>query len=207
LQSACIFINHISYLAEVQKNIQTTINQDFKNAKLFLADTLIQNILLSQSSKANKSSWVALNRLAESKKAIAIVYHKNRLKYWTSNALGFSENELKTLPNFSFKKYKNAYYIIFKEVKLANTMLIVLPVKSSFAYENEYLQNKFDAHLKAPEYILLNQANITDGKDILDLNGSKLFHVSIDLDKLAAQHFLHKGLLRNARYRFLRLLR
>jgi uncharacterized membrane-anchored protein YitT (DUF2179 family) len=42
-------------LSRSAKNIQTTINQDFKNAKLFLADTLIQNIFLSQSPKANKS--------------------------------------------------------------------------------------------------------------------------------------------------------
>ena len=182
-------------LSRSAKNIQTTIIQDFKNAKLFLADTLIQNILLSQSSKANKSSWVALNRLAESKKAIAIVYHKNRLKYWTSNALGFSENELKTLPNFSFKKYKNAYYIIFKEIKLANTMLFVLPIKSSFAYQNEYLQNKFDAHLNVPEYILLNQANASDFINILDLNGAKLFQVSMDLNKLGAQHFYTRACL------------
>jgi signal transduction histidine kinase len=182
-------------LSRSAKNIQTTINQDFKNAKLFLADTLIQNIFLSQSPKANKSSWVALNRLAESKKAIAIVYHKNRLKYWTSNALGFSENELKTLPNFSFKKYKNAYYIIFKEIKLANTMLFVLPIKSSFAYQNEYLQNKFDAHLNVPEYILLNQANASDFINILDLNGAKLFQVSMDLNKLGAQHFYTRACL------------
>jgi hypothetical protein len=176
-------------LARSANTIQKTINHDFKNAKLFLADTLIQNILQSRSPKANKSSWQDLNRLAKSKNAIAIVYHKNQLKYWTSNAVGFSENELKALPNFSFQKYKNAYYIIFKETKLANTILFVLPVKSSFAYENEYLQNKFDVHLNVPEYILLNQSNASNYKDIIDLTGAKLFQVSIDLNKLGAQHF------------------
>ncbi len=176
-------------LARSANTIQKTINHDFKNAKLFLADTLIQNILLSRSPKANKSSWQDLNRLAKSKNAIAIAYHKNQLKYWTSNAIGFSENELKALPNFSFQKHKNAYYIIFKETKLANTILFVLPVKSSFAYENEYLQNKFDVHLNVPEYILLNQSNASNYKDIIDLTGAKLFQVSIDLNKLGAQHF------------------
>ena len=182
-------------LNRAANNIQITINQDLKNAKLFLADTLIQNILLSQSPEANKSSWVALNRLAESKKAIAIVYHQNRLKYWTSNTLGFSEKELKALPNFSFKKYKNAYYIIFKERTLANTILFVLPIKFSFIYENEYLQNKFDVHLNVPEYILLNQANAGDFKNILDLNGAKMFQVSMDLNKLGAQHFYTRACL------------
>ena len=182
-------------LSRSANKIQTIIHHDLKNAKLFLADTLIQNILLSQSPKANKSKWQALNRLAKSQNAMAIVYHKNRLQYWTSNALGFSESELKALPNYSFKKHKNAYYIIFKETKLANTLLFVLPVKSSFAYENEYLQNKFDAHLKVPEYILLNQANASDGKDILDLNGKKLFQVSLDLNKLAAHHFYTRACL------------
>jgi len=177
------------------KNIQTTIKQDIKNAKQFFTDSLIQNILLSQSPKTNKGTWVALNRLAESNNAIAIVYHKNILKYWTTNSLGFSENELIALPNFSFKKHKNAYYIIFKETKLANTLLFALPVKSSFAYENEYLQNKFDAHLNAPEYILLNQANANAFKNILDHNGNKLFQVSIDLDKLGAQHFYLRACL------------
>ena len=182
-------------LSRSANKIQTIIHHDLNNAKLFLADTLIQNVLLSQSPKANKSKWQALNRLAKSQNAMAIVYHKNRLQYWTSNALGFSESELKALPNYSFKKHKNAYYIIFKETKLANTLLFVLPVKSSFAYENEYLQNKFDAHLNAPEYILLNQANASDGKDILDLNGEKLFQVSLDLNKLAAHHFYIRACL------------
>ena len=182
-------------LSRSANKIQTIIQQDFKNAKLFLADTLIQNVLLSQSPKANKSKWQAINRLAKSKNAIAIVYHKNRLQYWTSNALGFSESELKALPNYSFKKHKNAYYIIFKETNLANTLLFVLPVKSSFAYENEYLQNKFDVHLNVPEYILLNQKNASDGKDILDINGAKLFQVSLDLNKLATQHFYIRACL------------
>ena len=182
-------------LSRSASKIQTIIKNDLKTAKKLLSDTVIQNELLEQSFKANKIRWEGLSRLVKANNAIAIVYYKNRLKYWTSNALRFTENELNALPAFSFKKYKNAYYIIFKEVKLANTMLIVLSVKSSFAYENEYLQNKFDAHLKVPEYILLNQANATDGIDILDLNGEKLFHVSIDLDKLASQHFYIRACL------------
>ena len=170
-------------------SIQKKILKELNLAETFLSDTIVQQICATNIDSIDKQAWDYLIEQTNKRQHIALIYQHNKLKYWTNNAIVLNEKELVSLPNFSFQKIRNAYYIIYKKSNKKNILLLLIPIKHAYSYENEYLKNKFEERLKIPDYISLNEKDASDKSSILDLKGNEIFTISISDSKLKSHHF------------------
>ncbi|MEN9369641.1 MAG: hypothetical protein RI952_506 [Bacteroidota bacterium] len=185
-----IYFHSSSQIIKQEKNsIQAKILKELRAADAMLSDTLVEKICATSVDSIDNKEWSSLIESNKKNHHIALFYHRNKLKYWTDNSVVFNENELASIPAFSFQKLRNAYFIICKKAKSNNALFLLIPIKRAYSYENEYLKNKFEERLKIPDYISLNEKDAYDKSIIKDLNGKEIFTISISEPKLKSHHF------------------
>lgn len=135
---------------------------------------------------ATNDSWELIMKEVAGPEIIA-VYKVDSLVAWSSNrALPDPTWIPSKAENESLLQLKNGYYYALQEplINLAEKgfrLVCLFPVQYSYALENEYLRNEFEASLKLPDDIKFQQAERPGTHAIKGKNGKELFYVINEL--------------------------
>jgi len=104
------------------------------------------------------------------------LFNNYSLIYWSTNAYEFSADNFMQDDEWHFIEGENAFltgkwYQIDENTK----MLIIIPIKSNYSLENQYLSNDFAPVFDLHQDIQLTKTNETSAIPVYDQNGTFLF--------------------------------
>jgi two-component system nitrogen regulation sensor histidine kinase NtrY len=168
------------------KTLETHLQQKEKFAQDFIDDK--NNFIKLKNIDNNEEYALDLIDLLKNEKLYIATYRNNILTYWNSVRI-LPDNAGNIKNGSSFLKEPNGYYEAVKKTEGDFSVIIFIPVKNAYSYQNEYLQNIF-----APELLHDNNIEIADFTDqnvyaIHTYNNTYLFSVKLkanDLNQLFA---------------------
>ncbi|MEN0053030.1 MAG: ATP-binding protein [Mucilaginibacter sp.] len=110
----------------------------------------------------------ALNNISEvtvKNRILFVTLHNNRLAFWSGIKV-LPENLSAIKEGYSFIKQPNGYFETIKKTKGDFSIIFFIPVKTSYAFENQYLRNVFDKDLVKDDNI-----------DIADFSDNNIYEV------------------------------
>ncbi|WP_428327561.1 ATP-binding protein [Mucilaginibacter sp.] len=177
--------------AIVIRKTYTPVNNLDQTAKI-LEDNLHQKESHINEWLDNKNNFELLKQLPDSadaalnlideftrKRSIWITTFKDdRLQFWSGTKI-IPDHAAAIKNGYSFIKEANGYYEAIKRTQGNFSVIFFIPVKVNYAFQNEYLQNKFAADLTTDDNIEI--ADFTDKNvyDIKSIHNDYLFAVKI----------------------------
>lgn len=107
-----------------------------------------------------------------------LIYQDDSLFYWTDNRVSFGNLTPGVIENHSVLKMRNGWYETFNKNFNGTTVLAFLLLKNDFAYENRFLQNKFNPVLGIIPNAVFQSSPSDNSININSGNGKYLFSVS-----------------------------
>ncbi len=177
------FFNSKGSLKRIGKKVERKIISQEQEIEELLADPLIDSaIRFNQDPGINTPIWKKLQEIFSGKKLILLVYNRSNLVYWTDNSI---VPDPKLLPQGTdFFKLDNAWYLSVKEEQEDITLLVLLPVKKEYSYQNEYLRNKFNEDLGLNGFIEFKMMDSPESYTIHSNTGEALFSIGLNEDAL-----------------------
>lgn len=126
-----------------------------------------------------------INDLLALKNDLAIyIFNDDALIFWNTNQFQIDAREFQKDNQWHFTQLRNAYGIYKWQFTDENTgILTVIPIKSNFPYENDYLRNNFHQRFSLSKNMQLSASKIADGVEITDINGNFLFSLKSEQNK------------------------
>ena len=121
--------------------------------------------------KENKKTW-------EKKGYYFLIYRNDSLFYWTDNRISFANLTPGIIENYTVLKLRNGWYETFNKNFNGTTVLAFLLLKNDFAYQNRFLQNKFNPVLGILSNAEFKSSPSNNSIRINSENGEYLFSVS-----------------------------
>ena len=153
----------------------TLLHQEFKLSKHL--DQEEKKIIQNLSSNENTTNFSELNPLFEDEGLGFLVFHKQKMVYWSSNQFAFptidskvsGENRLLILPN--------GIYVAQKRTVGTYDLIGLIHIRNNYSYENQYLQNTFVAPFRLPSGFTIITEKQKNSYEIRDLKNHYLFSV------------------------------
>ncbi len=115
-----------------------------------------------------------LNKLFYDKGITLVVHQNNQLTFWSHNAIPLKDHEPPEAQSGALKKANGWYY--YQSQKTDNQAFVAyFTVKTSFRYQNEFLENKFQKNLTGLESLFFISDRQDSGFPIKDTAGNFLF--------------------------------
>src|SRR5690606_36960695 len=102
----------------------------------------------------------------------AFYYENNILQSWSTNEFSFQFPDLIHPDGWNYEKAANVH-ALFKWYALddSSALLVLIPVKSAYPYENQYLQNSFYPPFGlSPSVQLYDELKPTNSSQVTDAN-------------------------------------
>jgi len=107
------------------------------------------------------------------------LYNKGKLAYWSTNELAFRFPELIHTDGWNYEHTANVHGLFrWYETTDSTALLLLVPIKSAFPYENQYLRNEFKAVFGLPNSVQLSDQPDTNSNPVQDADGNYLFSIS-----------------------------
>ncbi len=112
------------------------------------------------------------------------IYENDSLQFWTDNHPAVENYMLNVCFEKKIVKLKNGYYQVIRHSQNAYSsyqLYALILIKNSFAYQNKYLRNSFNAYFNLPHYCDVSEAKLSDENsfNIIDKGGEFLFSVEV----------------------------
>ncbi|EHQ27587.1 sensor histidine kinase [Mucilaginibacter paludis] len=163
------------------KTLESRLHQKEMFARSFIDDKT--TFIKLKNIDNNEQYALDLIDLLKTEKLYITTYRNNELTYW--NGVRILPNNVERIKEgSSFIKESNGYYEAIKKTEGNFCAILFIPVKNSYSYQNEYLQNTF-----SPELLHDNNIDIADFTDqnvyaIHTCNNSYLFSVKLKANNL-----------------------
>ncbi len=115
-----------------------------------------------------------------------LVYSDDYLVFWSKNDAippAFLARALQE--GTSFLKQQSSYYQILKSTRIINGakyyVIGMIPVRTYYPVQNEYLTDQFNPALDLPPYVLLELENLPDAVSVNNRQGEALFYLRADM--------------------------
>ncbi len=161
------------------QTLQTNLQQQEKAARAFVDD---QNNFIKLKNIGNNEQYsLDLIDLLKTEKLYIATYRNNQLTYWNGVRV-LPDNIKYTKDGISFLKEGNGDYEAIKKTEGDFFVVVFIPVKNNYSYQNQYLQNIF-----SPDLLHDNNIDIADFMDqdvyaIRTSEGKYLFSVKLKAD-------------------------
>lgn len=114
----------------------------------------------------------------------AFYYENNILQSWSTNEFSFQFPDLIHPDGWNYEKAANVH-ALFKWYALddSSALLVLIPVKSAYPYENQYLQNSFYPPFGlSPSVQLYDELKPTNSSQVTDANNRLLFSIDTTIN-------------------------
>ncbi|MDO9634615.1 MAG: ATP-binding protein [Paludibacter sp.] len=112
------------------------------------------------------------------------IFNDDALIFWNTNQFQIDARDFQKDNQWHFTALSNVdgiYKWQFADEKIG--ILTLIPIKSNFPYENNYLRNNFHQRFSLDKNIQLTAEETADGVEITDLNGNFLFSLQTEKSK------------------------
>lgn len=161
---------------EIRRETEERLNKEEARVNVFL-DNLERTFKSGIGFSRNHSNY--LNSITEQVSGFTLfVFYKDSLRYWSSNNVLVSYEEVSKIRNGQCAFVANGYYEIFKRLVDDKLIVALFNVKNEFAFENQYLENNFNPILGLPSRARISQVKSEKILPIKNLSGELLFSLS-----------------------------
>ena len=111
------------------------------------------------------------------------VYNNDSLIFWSSNVVSFPYDQVKSGINQQLILLKNGWYELFRYGRRNITIIGLLPIKTNYTFQNNYLRNQFNPLLGLPDHAQLLENPSQGSFPVLSSTGNYLFSVLYNPDE------------------------
>lgn len=122
------------------------------------------------------AQFIQNNRISIS---IFQVFEKDSLVYWSDNKV-IIQNASEIEKGTSFQLLSNGWYLVQHHQLLNRSIFSLTPIHNDYAFENQYLINRFNPRYNMPDFVQLSEVTSPEEVEILSLNGEYLFSLNTD---------------------------
>ncbi len=112
-----------------------------------------------------------------------LTYQNNKLRFWSSIDVLF-ESDAGFKEGSTFLSWKNGWYELIKKSEGSFSAIALIPVKSNYPYQNQYLENKFADDLISSGNLEIAAFNDHPSLSIRNAAGKYLFSVKLRSEAL-----------------------
>jgi signal transduction histidine kinase len=153
-------------LHEKEKQLSTILDSTFEISKPFIGKKDIN--LFDHFGKLNSESINAQG-------FIVLIYLEDSLRFWSNNSVEVGSKIESSNLNNSIVNLNNAWYYV-KNIHDKNIDIFgLIKIRNDYSYENDYLQNEFQADFKLPSSIQISMVPLSYSYDIYDSENKYLF--------------------------------
>lgn len=105
------------------------------------------------------------------------VYNNDSLIYWDNNAVSLPYDQVKNGINQQLILLKNGWYELFRYEKRNITIIGLLPIRTNYTFQNNYLVNQFNPVLNLPDHAQLLENPAQGAYPVISSTGNYLFSI------------------------------
>jgi two-component system nitrogen regulation sensor histidine kinase NtrY len=164
-------------LLQDAKKIEQIIHKKETYIQDFLEDSLRFQSLRNLSSHDARSLEL-INLFTEKHGILFYTYSNNELDFWSSTQVP-PPNDLAVREGTSMPELRNGYYIAHKKSEGTFSSIFLIPIKSEYKKENEYLINAFSEDLLKTNQLDIAKADEPKDYNIRSKKGEYLFSLKV----------------------------
>ncbi len=111
------------------------------------------------------------------------IYNDDSLIYWSNNSVSFPYDQVKSGLNQQLILLKNGWYELFRYARRNITIIGLLPVKTNYTFQNNYLRNQFNPIFDLPDHAQLVENASQGTYPVLSSTGNYLFSIKYNPDE------------------------
>ena len=156
---------------EDYQRIQQVINQKERDSEQLAAKIAEQTSLLEDFD-------LSLLKNIEEEHLTLHVYRHDSLIFWSDNKVEIYRDVLSIIPQgHNIVKTRNGWYQCYRHIDDDRTILLLYLIKSDFAFQNQYIQNRFNPEFGIQQEGKINRISQPSYHNIFDTQGYFLFSI------------------------------
>jgi two-component system nitrogen regulation sensor histidine kinase NtrY len=167
--------NDVRYWSKMVSIRLCNAQKDLKNSLNKIAKTIGSNGVVPD----------CTNNIDVGRGFLVLIYKDQLLSYWSDNLPAINNHLILESGNNQLIRLKNGWYQVIwpdnvRLIKNGSTYRIIglLLIKNEYAYQNQYLSNKFNPELNLPDYADIQVTGFKDEAAVLTNNGHYLFSLN-----------------------------
>lgn len=159
------------------RNIQGHLHEKEKFINDFLNDPVIFDSLKTLHRNA---AWAQslIPKFQDERHIYLHTYHNGKLQFWIGNSVLF-DSDAGFKEGSTFLTWKNGWYEAIKKSKGEFSVMALIPIKSNYPYQNQYLENKFSSDFISIDNVDIASVNDKPAYSIRNSEGKYLFSVKL----------------------------
>jgi len=166
---------------DVQKKIQSALDSKEKEMSTFL-DTLKTIVDKNETNLFFNEAFIKQRKAAEDKGFYFLIFDCGDLKYWSNSMVAFDDADDSVITKKAFFKLKNAWYLSEDRASGDKLLITLLPFKTEYGIQNNYLVNEFNHLFNIPQESVLSSTQSPETVSFHDLNNKYLFSLKLPLN-------------------------
>ena len=160
------------------QEIESRLQQKEKVVKDFINNPAVFDSLKSIDKNEEWAQKIILE-FADKQNIYLHTFKKGKLSFWGGIQILF-DSDSSIRDGSTFLSWKNGYYEVIKKTQDDFSVVVCIPVKSNYPYQNQYLQNTFSKDLINENNLDIASINDSSVYNIRNINGKYLFSVKLE---------------------------
>lgn len=163
--------------------IQTRLHEKENFIKEFINNPVIFDSLKTLH---QNPAWATslIPKFQDERRIYLHTYNKGKLLFWIGNNVLF-DSDAGFKEGSTFLTWKNGWYEAIKKSEGDFSVMALIPIKSNYPYQNQYLENKFSSDLIATNNVDIASVDDKPAYSIRNSEGKYLFSVKLKPDAIS----------------------